>query len=103
APGTAEISATSATERSPPHYESCRGLNTHKKRESAVVNKSAPSILSTSACSSFRNQRPSCGHTETDTSLAYSSSMAPSIQGTGGGRMEGSKPTSVKSSWVQAW
>jgi len=38
APGTAEISVTSATERCPPHCESCQELNRQNNRESAVEN-----------------------------------------------------------------
>ncbi|KAG7224960.1 hypothetical protein INR49_014876 [Caranx melampygus] len=56
-----------------------------------------PSIRSVSACSNFRNQRPSRGQTDRPTASippSPSGSATLSIHGSGGGRIDGSNPTS---------
>lgn len=61
-----------------------------------------PSMRSRSAWRSFRNQWPSRWHTDLCTA-SRGSSVIESIQGSGGGRMEGSKSASKSSSAAQAW
>ncbi|TNN73412.1 hypothetical protein EYF80_016366 [Liparis tanakae] len=64
---------------------------------SCSMRRHQPSIRSVSACSNLRNQRPSGGHTDRPTACGASSasgSATLSIQGSGGGRMEGSNSIS---------
>ena len=83
----------------PPHLLSSGRLFS---RSSLSICWHQPSMRSRSAWRSFRNQWPSRWHTDLCTA-SRGSSVIESIQGSGGGRMEGSKSASKSSSAAQAW